>query len=72
MEAGECARTRATCFVARHLEVAAVAGLPWASWCVLGGADIFVRCFCFRIVFLRTRTAYGKNEAPLPHLIFYH
>ena len=38
MEAGEHRLTRETCFVAHRLELAAVAGLPWISWCVLGGA----------------------------------
>ena len=39
MEAGEYGLTRGTCFVARRLEVVAVAGLLWISWCVLGGAE---------------------------------
>ena len=34
-----------TCFVARRLEVVAVAGLLWISWCLLGGADFFVFFF---------------------------
>ena len=38
MEAGEYGLTRETCFVARRLEVVAVAGLLWISWCVLGAA----------------------------------
>ena len=38
MEAGECGLTRGTCFVARCLEVVAVDGLLWISWCALGGA----------------------------------
>ena len=38
MEAGEYGLTRGTCFVASCLEVAAVAGLLWISWCVLGAA----------------------------------
>ena len=38
MEAGSYGRTRETCFVARRLEVVAVAGLLWSSWCVLGAA----------------------------------
>ena len=42
MEAGEYGLTRATCFVARRLELVAVAGLLWISWCVLGGAGFFV------------------------------
>ena len=50
MEARECGRTRGTCFVAHRLEVVAVAGLLWISWCVLGGADFFVFIF-FRFFF---------------------
>ena len=42
MEAGEYGLTCGTCFVARRLEVVAVAGLMWISWCVLGGADSVV------------------------------
>ena len=38
MEAGEYGLTRGTCFVARRLEVVAVAGLLWISWCALGRA----------------------------------
>ena len=38
MEAGQYGLTRGTCFVARRLELVAVAGLLWISWCVLGGA----------------------------------
>ena len=45
MEAGEYGQTRVTYFVASRLEVVAVAGLLWISWCVLGGADFFS---CFR------------------------
>ena len=58
--------TRGTCFVARHLEVVAVAGLLWVSWCVLGGADFFV-CACF-FSSNGTHTACCKYEAALPHL----
>ena len=39
MEAGECGRTRGTCFITCRLEVVAVTGLLWRSWCVFGGAD---------------------------------
>ena len=46
MEAGEYGLTRGTCFVARRLEVVAVAGLLWISWCVLSGVDFFP-CFLF-------------------------
>ena len=41
MEAGEYGLTRGTCFVACRLELDAVAGLLWISWCVLGGEDFF-------------------------------
>ena len=39
MEAGEYGLTGGTCFVARRLELVAVAGLLWISLCVVGGAD---------------------------------
>ena len=42
MKAGEYELTRVTCFVARCLEVVAVAGLPWISRCVLGGGGLFL------------------------------
>ena len=41
MEAGGYGLARGTCFVARRLEVVAVAGLLWISWCVLGAAGFF-------------------------------
>ena len=41
MEAGEYGLARGTCFLACRLELHAVAGLLWISWCVLGGAGIF-------------------------------
>ena len=68
MEAEEHGLTHGTCFVARRLEVVAVAGLPWISWCVLGAAGF--RVFFFRF-FLRTHTACCKYEAALPHLLPY-
>ena len=43
MEAGEHGLTRGVRFVAVCLEVVAVAGLMWVSWCVFGGAGFF--CF---------------------------
>ena len=52
MEAGEYGLTRGTCLVASHLELVAVAGLLWISWCVLGRAGFFSLFF-----FLRTHTA---------------
>ena len=47
MEAGEFGLTRGTCFVARRVEVVAVAGLLWISWCALGVAEfrVFFRFF---------------------------
>ena len=47
MEAGKYGLTRGTSFVARRLEVVAVAGLLWISWCVLGGAGFRVFFFVF-------------------------
>ena len=41
MEAREYGLTRETRFVARCLDVVAVAGPMWASWCVFGGAGFF-------------------------------
>ena len=58
MEAGECGRTRGTCFIARRLDVVAVAGLLWILWCVLGAAGFFrVTLFRFFFFFERTRPA---------------
>ena len=65
MEAGECGQTRGTCFVARRLELVAVARLLWISWCVLGGPDFF------DFFFLRTHTACCKYEDALPHSPLY-
>ena len=42
MDAGEYGLTRGTCIFARRLELVAVAGMLWLSWCVLGGAYFFV------------------------------
>ena len=41
METGEYGLTRGTWFFAGRLEVVAVAGLMWVSWCVFGGAGFF-------------------------------
>ena len=69
MEAGEHGLTRGTCFVARRLEVVAVAGPLCISCCVLGGGDCFVfRVFFFRIFFFeRTRPAASMRP---PRLIY--
>ena len=50
MEADEDGLTRGTCLVAFRLEVVAVAGLLWISWCVLGTATFF-REFFFSFFF---------------------
>ena len=44
-KAGKYGLTRGTCFVSCRLEVVAVAGLLWISWCVLVAADFFVFFF---------------------------
>ena len=49
-EAREYGLPRATCFVARRLELVAVAGRLWISLCVLGGGIFFV---FFSFLFLR-------------------
>ena len=54
MEAGEYGRKRGTWFFARRLEVVAVAGLMWVSWCVFGGAGSFL-VFQVTTFFLQTR-----------------
>ena len=59
MEACEYGLTRGTCFVARRLEVVAVAGLPWISWCVLGFLFFF---------FERTRPAASMRPPCLIYL----
>ena len=67
MEAGEYGLTGRACFVARRLEIVAVAGLLWISWCGLDTACFF-RVF-FRIVFSsNAHTACCKYEAALPDL----
>ena len=68
MEAGEYGLARVTCFVARPLDVIAVAGLQWISWCASGAAG-FRGLFSF--FFLRTHTACCKYEGALPHLPLY-
>ena len=67
MEAGEYGLTRWTCFVARRLQLVAVAGLLWLSWCVSGGADL--SCFFFPIFFLFERTRPAASMTP-PCLIY--
>ena len=66
MEAGKYGLMRGACFVARRLEVVAVAGLLWTSWCVLGAAGfrVFFRFFFFE----RTRPAASMRSPYLIHL----
>ena len=45
MEAGEYGLTRGTCLLACRLELDAIAGLLWISWCVSGGAGFPVFFF---------------------------
>ena len=68
MEAGEYGLTRGTCFLACRLELDAVAGLLWISWCVLGGADFSV-FFFFSIFFFFERTRPAASMRP-PCLIY--
>ena len=70
MEAGEHGLTRGTCFIARRLEVVAIAGLLWISWCVLGAAGLIWGGGSI-IFFLQTHTACCKYEATLPNLPLY-
>ena len=68
MEAGDYGLTRGMCFVARRLEVVAVAGLVWIPCVLRVGRDF--SCFFFHC-FLRTYTACCNYEAALPHLPLY-
>ena len=70
MEAGEYGLTRGTCFVARRLEVVAVAWLLCISWCVWVGRIFLCLFSCF--FFIRTYTACCKYESTLPHLPLYY
>ena len=60
MEAGEYGLTRGTRSVARRLEMVAIAGLLWISWCVLGGAIFFFFGF---LLFISSSTAHGLLQA---------
>ena len=76
MEAGEYRLTRGTGFVARHLEVVAVAGLLWISWCVLSAAGfrVFFSFVVFVCSFERTQSAASMRPPRLiylsPNLIY--
>ena len=62
MEAGEHGLTRGARFVAVCVEVVAVAGLMWVSWCAFGGA----RCFHYFFKFVHEYTTDGC-ERPRQH-----
>ena len=66
MQAGEYDVTRGACFVARRLEVVAVAGLLWISWCVLGAAGF--RFFLTFFFFERRRPVASMRPPCLMHL----
>ena len=58
MEAGDYGLTRGTWSLACRLELDAVAGLLWISWCVLGGGEDFSVSFSPNFFFFeRTRPA---------------
>ena len=57
MEASEYELTRGTCCVARRLEVVAVAGLLWISWCVWLRRD-----FVFSMI-LHLQSSYTRSLA---------
>ena len=50
MPAVQYGLTRVMCFLACRLELDAVAGLLWHSWCVLGGARLHVQIRTSRAV----------------------
>ena len=63
MEVGQYGLMRVTCFLACRLELDAVAGLRWISWCVLGWGTDFSVFFFSIFVFLPMHTACCKHEA---------
>ena len=69
MEAGEYGLTRGTCFVAPCVEVVAVAGLLWISWCVWGAAGFSRVLFSFNFPFFFDRTRPAASMRP-PCLIY--
>ena len=64
MESGEYGLTRVTCFLACRLELDAVAGLLWLSWCVLGGGADFSVFFFLRFFFFFERTWPAASMRP--------
>ena len=70
MEAGEYGLTRGTCFVARRLEVVAVAGLLWISWCVLGAAGFRVFHDFGEGATKASQSAYRELAPTDPHQVY--
>ena len=69
METGEYGLTRRKCFLAYRLELDAVAGLLWISWCVLGGAGFFCVFFFSICFYFFERTQPAASMRP-PCLIY--
>ena len=71
-EVGDYELPRGTCFVARRLELVAVAGRLWVPWCVFSGADIVCVFFVlfFWYFFERTRPT-ASTRSTLPHVPLY-
>ena len=63
MESGKYGLPRGTCFIAYRIEVFAVAGMLWISWCVLDAAG-----FRFGIFFERARRAASTRPPHLKYL----
>ena len=68
MDAGEYGLARGACFVARYLEVVAVAGLLWISWQVLGAAVFRGGGRALFFFFERTRPAASMRPPCLIYL----
>ena len=66
MEAGEYRLTRGAFFVARGLEVVALVGLLWISWCFLVAAGFSVSVSFF--FFVHTRSAASMRPPCLIYL----
>ena len=65
MEAGEYGLMHGTCFVARRLEVVAVAELVWISWCFGCGG---ISCLFSFLFFERKRPAASMRPPCLIYL----
>ena len=70
-EACEYGLTRGTCFVARRLEVVAVAGPLWIFFVVCFFRVWWHFVFFCSVSFLRTNTATASTSSTLPHVPLY-